>query len=76
MNWSEKYATPWLNSEQAAQYLSISLSGMRNLIRQRRIPYSKRGGIVRFHVGDLDAWLRDGVREPLASRSESGKQKD
>ena len=52
--------TPWMTARQAAAYLAIALGTLRNLTSQRRIPFSKRCGIVRFHRAALVAWLSKG----------------
>lgn len=49
--------TPWLTPTQAAEYLQIALGTLRNLTSQRRIPFSRRGGIVRYRITYLDRWL-------------------
>jgi excisionase family DNA binding protein len=41
----------------AAQYVETSPRHIRLLIQQRRVPYFKVGGKIRFDLADLDAWL-------------------
>ncbi|MPY74919.1 MAG: helix-turn-helix domain-containing protein [Alphaproteobacteria bacterium] len=56
--------SPWLNSEQAATYLGLEPRGLESMRRERRGPKFSRIGnrIVRYHVADLDAWLREHAR--------------
>lgn len=49
--------TPWLNAKEAAAYLGISLGTLRNWTSAKFVPFSKRGGIVRYHQQRLDEWL-------------------
>ena len=55
--------TPWLNPEAAAAYVSLDVRGLETLRRHGRGPKYSRCShrIVRYHVNDLDAWLRDNV---------------
>ena len=50
----------WLTAAEAASYLSLALGTVRNLTSARRVPHVRQGGIVRYHRGDLDRWLRRG----------------
>ena len=52
--------TPWLTPAVAATYLGIALGTLRNWTSARFVPFAKRGGVVRYHRGDLDKWLRHG----------------
>ena len=48
---------PWLTSQQAADYLQISLGHLRNLVSRCEIPFCRRKRIVRFKTHELDQWL-------------------
>ena len=50
--------SPWLNPEQAAEYLGLARLGLENMRRNKRGPRFYRHGhkIVRYNVKDLDAW--------------------
>ena len=52
--------TPWMRSEEAADYLGVCVGTIRNWVSQKRIPFVRRGRIVRFQRKDLDKWLRNG----------------
>ena len=56
----EKISTPWLTFRQLAQYLNVTVGTVRNWVSQKYIPFSKRGGVVRFHRDKIDAWLNTG----------------
>lgn len=49
-----------LSCEEAAEYMSCSISYMRERVRRRDIPYYKdpNGRAVRFKRCDLDAWMQ------------------
>lgn len=51
------HRSPWLKATEAAAYLGVTLGTLRNLTSQRRVPFSRNGGIVRYHVAVLDEWL-------------------
>jgi DNA repair protein RadD len=48
----------WLTSEDAAEYLGISMTSLYALAQESRIPGSRVGKQWRFNRDDLDAWLR------------------
>jgi len=52
--------SPWLTPQEAAHYLRIALGTLRNLTSQRRVPFARRGRIVRYRRDLLDAWLANG----------------
>jgi excisionase family DNA binding protein len=47
----------WMNIEEAAEYLKTKNTHIRDLVYKREIPYSKLGGLLRFHRTTLDRWL-------------------
>lgn len=52
--------TPWLTVLEVAAYLSVSAGTVRNWVSQRRIPFARRGRVVRFHREKIDRWLSAG----------------
>ena len=48
----------WLNADETADYLSISLSNLYSLAQQGRIPGHRIGKMWRFNKTDLDAWIK------------------
>lgn len=54
--------TPWMTTENAAAYLSVSPGTMHNWRSKGAGPtYRTVGRIVRYHRDDLDAFLLAGV---------------
>ncbi len=56
--------SPWLNPEQAARYIGFEPRGLETMRREARGPKFSRVShrVVRYHVADLDAWLREHVQ--------------
>ena len=52
-----RVASPWMKPEQAAEYLGVALGTLRNWTSAKFVPFSKRGGVVRYHRDRLDEWL-------------------
>ncbi|MCK9615767.1 MAG: DEAD/DEAH box helicase family protein [Candidatus Omnitrophica bacterium] len=48
----------WLNIEDAAKYLGISLSNLYAMAQTNRIPAHRLGKVWRFHTSELDSWIR------------------
>ncbi len=49
---------PWLDQNEAADYLRKSPRWVRRAIAERVLPFHRSGRTVVFHVEDLDAYLR------------------
>jgi excisionase family DNA binding protein len=47
-----------------ATRLGVEVRHVRRLVFERRIPYIKRGHLVRFDPTDIDAWIEQARREP------------
>lgn len=45
--------------EDLAQYLSLSKGTLYVWVSQRRIPYLKMGGALRFDLREIEEWLKD-----------------
>jgi excisionase family DNA binding protein len=54
-----------LTSEEAAEFLGVSLRTIRYWVATRRIPYFHVGRFVRFKPADLTAFLESGRVDPL-----------
>jgi len=48
-----------LTISEAAEFLKISISGMRRLQQERHIPFFKVGGSVRFAKSDIIEYLKE-----------------
>ncbi len=47
----------WMTYGEVAEYLAVAVGTVRNWVSAQKIPHSKRGGMVRFKRGEIDAWL-------------------
>ena len=54
----------WLTAEEAASYMGVKVSFLYKYTSEKRIPYYKRGGLLRFKMNELDEFLEDGRVEP------------
>jgi excisionase family DNA binding protein len=50
---------------ESAIYLNVTERYMRRLVAECRIPYLKVGRLLRFRVGDLDAYLESCFVSPV-----------
>lgn len=50
-------AQPLLDIPQVATRLGTSVRHVRRLVLEKRIPYFKVGGLVRFEIEDVEAWI-------------------
>jgi excisionase family DNA binding protein len=65
--------SPWLTAANLADYLSVAVGTVRNWTAKRQIPYAKRGGVVRYHLPTIDAWLVAGGKEGAADTDAAGQ---
>jgi len=54
----------WLTVQEAAKYLRVAKGTLYNWISQRRIPFCRRGRVLRFERDALDRWLAGGHSRP------------
>mgnify|MGYP001217342907 CR=1 FL=1 len=69
--------SPWLTPSEAADYLRLDARSLETMRREGRGPkFSKvNHRIVRYHVDDLDAWLREPRDETELSWVRNPKRK-
>jgi hypothetical protein len=62
---------PWLDTKSAAKYVLSHADTLRRWRREGCGPsFSKRGKFIRYHVEELDAWLRS---HQVASNAEASE---
>lgn len=58
----QTFTSPWLTTEQAAAYLSVSAGTLANWRSKGNGPrYRAVGRMVRYHRDDLDAFIMEGA---------------
>ena len=53
-----------LTTRQVAEILGIHLNSLYRMVYQKRIPYTKVSGMLRFDPKALEAWVQKGKVEP------------
>lgn len=53
-----------LDVAEAADYLGSTERHVRRLVTERRMPFAKIGGKLRFSPDALDAWIAENSHEP------------
>lgn len=53
----EAPSSDYLDIDEAAAYIGQSVRWMRNQVARRTLTYYKPGGLLRFHIADLDAFM-------------------
>ena len=54
----------WLTVLQLAELLAITERHIRRLVAERRIPYTKVGGRLRFNLARVETWLEANSHTP------------
>ncbi len=57
-----------LTISEVAEFLKISVSGVRRLQQQRQLPFIKVGGSVRFDAGDVTEYLERQRVESISAK--------
>jgi excisionase family DNA binding protein len=57
---TKKGALPekWVNLEDIAEYLSVSVDTVRTWVRNGKIPVSRAGKRYKFKISEVDEWVR------------------
>ena len=50
---------PLARIDEVARLLNLSLPAIRHYIRQKKIPFLKIGGSIRFDLNEVGAWIND-----------------
>jgi len=61
----------FLNVQQIAQYLKLSVATIRKWVLNKRIPYKKFGRAVRFSTLEIEEWLNSKCSIPVQPKKES-----
>lgn len=56
---------PLLTLEDVCGYLKVKPATIYKMVRERRIPYIKQGGILRFKVSALEHWEKQHTQRTL-----------
>lgn len=59
------FSFEWMNSDEAAEYLRLTVATLRNLTSAGQIPYAKLGRRNRYRKDQLRALLQQNKRGPL-----------
>ena len=47
------------NVDEISTYLQLSTSGIRKLVKQKKIPHFRVGNRIRFNVKNINLWLEE-----------------
>lgn len=53
----------WVNVNDIADYLSVSIDTIRSWIKQDKIPCYKLGKMYKFKLSEIDEWVRSSSEE-------------
>lgn len=53
-------AERWLSVDDIAQHLGIKKDTVYKWVGRRKMPFHKVGRLLKFQVGEVDRWVRDG----------------
>ncbi len=65
MNRSEAIKGRLLPIREAAAYTGLAVDTLYKMVSQRRIPYVKLGGALRFKPEHLDEWIKQNTVMPM-----------
>lgn len=53
----------YLTYSELSEFIGISVSALKNLVRSKQIPHLKISRSVRFDLNDVQSWLEDKKQE-------------
>lgn len=57
---------PLVNVQEVAQRLNMAVTTIYKMVNQRRIPYVKIGGALKFNLTQVERWVQDQTVMPMA----------
>jgi len=57
-----------VDAKQAAPYIDVSVHTLYTMVRQRRIPFTKVGRLVKFNLDLLDTWIKENTIMPTPQK--------
>lgn len=60
----------WVNLEDIADHLSVSIDTVRNWIKSGKIPFYRAGKRYKFRISEVDEWLKSGKMNDENQNSE------
>lgn len=68
MQKQESTNQPLMNVQEVAQRLNMAVTTIYKMVNQRRIPYVKIGGALKFDLAALEKWLKEHTVMPMVVR--------
>lgn len=53
-------AERWLSVDEIVRNLGIKKDTVYKCVRKRKVPFHNAGRLLKFQVGEVDQWVRDG----------------
>lgn len=63
------------NIKELSEYLKCSISGIRNLVRSKKIPYYRIGNRIFFRKETIDLWIKNQEVQNIQSNNYEAKIK-
>lgn len=57
-----------LTIQEVAAYTGLSTHTLYTMVSQRRVPYVKLGGALRFNPDELDKWIKENSVMPMPQK--------
>ena len=59
---------PLMNVQEVAQRLNLAVTTVYKMVNQRRIPFVKIGGALKFNPTQVERWIQDQTVMPMPSK--------
>ncbi len=59
---------PLINVQEVAQRLNMAVTTIYKMVNQRRIPYVKIGGALKFDLAQVEKWVQEQMVMPMTRR--------
>jgi excisionase family DNA binding protein len=69
MTFQHKFISRLIDVKEAAGWLGVTPQTLYKMVSQRRVPYVKVGGALKFDPDKLQAWIKDNSVMPMPKRN-------
>ena len=63
----------WLSVKELSDYIGLSPSKIRQLVKEDRIPYNRIDGSYRFNTNKIDLWLQSNASKTSFTKRDRAK---
>ncbi len=68
MRYAQQITNRLMTVEEAATYTGLAVDTLYKMVSQRRVPFVKLGGALRFNPEQLNQWIKQNTKMPMPEK--------